>query len=207
MTDNQQSPSPPFVHAARLEAALAEYRALYGLAEFRLLALDRRIPAAGAAITAFVGTIPLLPADSQAILLAMVPVSLVWLVRTTINHARSFEDALRRIELLEQRINRLVGHEILGFQSGHPSKGRAVGGRTGAETIGTVLLAVALLLGACSVLGPPRFGGLLGLAYWGCLCAIGAHLAACALEWRRYRYVAREPEGVAGHREHRSGGH
>ena len=118
-----------------LEALLAEYNALYGLAEFRMGALDRRVPAAGAALLVFIGSVPALPGPAQHILLAAIPASLIWLLRTTINHARSFEDVLRRIEVIEDvlrrieviegAVNKLAGETLMCFQTTHPSKGRA----------------------------------------------------------------------------------
>ena len=129
-----------------LNAALAEYHALYRLAEFRLNALDRRVPIIGGLLTASLSSVPLLPGSSQTLALIAIPVSLIWLVRTTINHARSFEDALRGVERAEHQINRMLGQDVLGFQRTHPSKGKSVGGRTGAETVGAVGLASVLIL-------------------------------------------------------------
>lgn len=172
-----------------IEVLLAEYAAMYGLVEFRTSSLERRVPAAGVTIVAFLGVLPLLPVSSQWILLVVVPASLIWLVRTTINHARSFEDVLRRIERIEKHANSLAGRELLGFQSSHPSRGTTVGGRTGVETIGAVLLAAALVLLSClaitsTVMGDPP---LLGLVYYAYIVVIGVHLIVCVNGWRRYR--------------------
>ncbi|MEM1329695.1 MAG: hypothetical protein AAGG07_03955 [Planctomycetota bacterium] len=78
-----------------------------------------------------------------------VPLSLVWFVRTTINHARSFEDCLRRIESIERAVNDRVGEDLLCFQSTHPSRGRQIGGRTSAVTIETTITISAVLLASC----------------------------------------------------------
>lgn len=171
---------------------LAEYHALYRLAEFRMASLDRRVPLTGAALVAFLGSVPALPGPVGLVLLVFVPASVIWFVRTTINHARSFEDALRRIELLEQRLNLIAGEELIGFQSTHPSRGKATGGRTGTETIEAVGLASALLLGSCGYvagfyegLGPAG-----ALAYCGYLAAIAAYVLAWLRHARRYRYAA-----------------
>ncbi|MFN0012177.1 MAG: hypothetical protein ACKVS8_11105 [Phycisphaerales bacterium] len=132
-----------------VDSQLEEYRQVYALAQFRLNALDQRVPIAGATLSAMLGTVALLPASLQLALLVGLPLSLVWLVRTTINHARSLEDALRRIEEIERSVNRRLGEELLCFQSSHPSRGVRIGGRTGAETTEAVLAASAVLLGAC----------------------------------------------------------
>lgn len=134
---------------ASVSMLLAEFDALYRLVEYRMASLDRRVPAATALLTTFVGLVPLVPGASGLVLLAVIPVSLIWLMRTTINHARSLEDLLRGIETIETRLNHIVGTDVVTFQSRHPSRGRTVGGRTGVETIAAVSMATALLLGAC----------------------------------------------------------
>lgn len=174
---------------ASIEVLLAEYRAMYQLAEFRMVSLERRVPAAGATIVAFLGVLPLMPEQSQWILLFVVPASLVWFVRTTINHARSFEDVLRRIEKIECNANGLAGQDLLGFQSSHPSRHVAVGGRTGVETVGAVLLASALVLLACHTIASTAMSGspMLWLAYYAYIVATSVHLIVCIIGWRRYR--------------------
>jgi len=164
-----------------------------------MASLERRVPAAGAAIVAFLGVLPLMPESSQWILLVVIPASLMWFVRTTINHARSFEDVLRRIEWIERRANQLAGEDLLGFQSNHPSRGRAVGGRTGLETVGAVLLASALVLVTCLVLttNMTNDGIVMGLVYYGYIVAIGTYLIACVHGWRRYQ-SKENPSGFGG---------
>lgn len=173
-----------------LKALLHEYNALYGLAEFRLNAMDRRIPIMGGLLTAFLGSVPVLPASSQILALVAVPISLIWLLRTTINHARSFEDALRHIELLEHRINKLLGQDAMGFQSRHPSKGSTVGGRTGWETVGAVVLASGLLLTMSGVMAismyPTRPGVLVAFGLY--ILGIVGVLGRAVRVWQAYRY-------------------
>lgn len=173
---------------ASIEVLLAEYQAMYRLAEFRMSSLERRVPATGAAIVAFLGVLPLLPDSSQWIVLMVVPASLVWMVRTTINHARSFEDALRRIEWIEKQANAIAGQELLGFQSNHPSRGVTVGGRTGVETVGSVLLAAVIVLLSCLALTSPLKDdpSLLGVAYYLYILGVAAHFIVCVKNWRRY---------------------
>lgn len=174
----------------RLDALLAEYHALYRLAEFRMAALDRRVPAAGAALLVFVGAIPALTGPAQHVLLVAVPASLIWLLRTTINHARSFEDAIRRIEEVEGAVNTLAGERLMCFQSTHPSRGRAVGGRTGAETVLAVILSAVLLIGACGYLAavPAAANPLLSIVYLLFLASVTAVILFEVRGWRRYRY-------------------
>ena len=135
-----------------INVLLEEYRALYGLAQFRMAALDRRVPLAGTALALSLGGAFVSPLAVQVVVLLVLPLAVLWLVRTTINHARSFEDALRRIEQIERRINEIAGHPLLAFQSSHPSRGEKVGGRTGTESVLAVVLVSAGGLLACVAL-------------------------------------------------------
>lgn len=142
---------------------LEEYRQLYALALFRLNVLDQRVPVIGATLTGVLASIAVLPAAVQPLLLIGLPISLIWFARTTINHARSFEDVLRRIDEIERAVNSRARAELLQFQSRHPSRGISVGGRTGTETVEAVLGASALILGGCLhlaegtwTIGPPH---------------------------------------------------
>ncbi len=105
---------------------LEEYRALYTLALFRMSSLERRVPIGVGALAAFLASTLVLPPEGQLVLLVALPISLIWLLRTTIKHVRSFEHAIRRIEEIEVAINTLVGMPLLLFQSSHPSRGRNV---------------------------------------------------------------------------------
>jgi hypothetical protein len=168
---------------------LAEYRAVYDLALFRLASLDRRVPLTGSALAASLGAVLVLPPQAQLFVLIALPLALVWLLRTTANHARSFEDALRRIEEIEKKVNALSGDELIRFQSRHPSRGKATGGRTSRETIAAVLIASGLLLLGCAwmaltiPLDPPV--PVLILCYCG---YVGLYLLAVAARLRCYRY-------------------
>ncbi|MFI4915096.1 MAG: hypothetical protein ACIAS6_01140 [Phycisphaerales bacterium JB060] len=185
------SESNPLTPREAIDVLLAEYEAMYRLAGFRMTSLERRVPAAGATIVAFLGVLPLLPESSQWILLVVVPASLVWFVRTTINHARSFEDVLRRIEWIEKRTNQLAGEELLGFQSNHPSRGTTVGGRTGVETVSAVMLASAMVLLACLTLtfDGPATRPAAWWSYYAYLVAVALYLGSCIRGWRRYQTV------------------
>lgn len=181
---------------------LEEYRQMYGLALFRLQALEQRVPVIGAVLAAVLGIIGSLQPPLQGMLLVGLPISLLWFSRTTVNHARSFEDALRRIEEIERTINAVAGKPLLEFQSSHPSRGRWIGGRTGTETTEAVSAASAVLLAGClhsvfSVLAVGR----LEQGVYAIFVAVAAGLL---LVIRRgldsYRYAPRSENLDAGHR-------
>ena len=111
-------------------------------------------------------------------------------MRTTINHARSFEDLIRRIEQVEESINAIAGETLICFQSTHPSRGKAVGGRTGFETVTAVGLASALIGGTCAYLAwwihPIEYQT--SLAYSTYLATILIHILFLIRSTRKYRY-------------------
>lgn len=176
-----------------VDALLEEYRQLYALIVYRLNALDQRIPITTAILTTVLVTVIALPPLLQGVLLVGLPPSLVWLVRTTANHARSLEDALRRIDQIESEVNAEAGRPVMVFQSSHPSRGVQVGGRTGEATVQAVLVAATMLLCGCVlILGmmvstPTEH--LLAYCVFACLAAFGfiaTHRQLCA-----YRYEPR----------------
>lgn len=175
----------------KISILLEEYRALYQLVLFRMGSLDRRAPVATATLSAFLASIAVLPPAAQMVLLVGLPLSVVWLVRTTINHARSFEDALRRIEEIEVAVNTLSKAELLRFQSSHPSRGWTVGGRTARETINAVITGAVVLLGACLYLFLmlEDRAGIDGL-YPALIALVAGHLFVRAVTLSGYRYSA-----------------
>lgn len=174
----------------RVDILMEEYRVLYTLVTLRLTSLDRRVPLAGASLAAFLGSVTVLPRDAQVVFLFGLPIALVWFLRATVNHARSAEDLLRRIEEIEREINRLCGGELLAFQSRHPSRGRQVGGRTAAESVKAVFCSCALVLAACMYLAWTTSGESIGhlQAYAGYLAGVAIYLVGCVLTLGRYRY-------------------
>ena len=174
---------------ARVTVLLAEYRAMYDLALFRLNALDRRVPLTGSTLAASLAAALVLPVQAQVLILAALPLTLVWFLRTTINHARSFEDALRRIEQIEEKLNNLAGDELVRFQSQHPSRGKATGGRTGRESITAVLAASLMILVGCGALTMSL--KLSDTARPALLCECGfvaLYLVSVVYQLKRYRY-------------------
>ncbi|MCC6284639.1 MAG: hypothetical protein IT439_04950 [Phycisphaerales bacterium] len=179
--------------ADRTLILLEEYRQVYALAIARLNALDQRLPITLGVLTAMLGSIGALPEEVRVVLLTALPLTLVWVVRTTINHARSLEDALRRIEEIERLVAIRTGEKLLAFQSSHPSRGRSVGGRTGIETIEAALAASAILQGGCLYLsqamttGPDPWQSL----FPGFVVALAASQLWMRWRIRKYRYEPR----------------
>jgi hypothetical protein len=157
---------------------------------FRMAALDRRIPVTAGAMAAVLSGLDVVSRDSQLLLLLGAPLALVWFVRATVNHARSFEDVLRRIEQIERSVNDLLGKPVLHFQSQHPSRARQVGGRTSRESVSAVLATSYVLLAAAAFrmhragLLPPRVEP----AYLALLGIVGIATAMEGVRLRRYRY-------------------
>lgn len=129
-----------------LSALVEEYRALYDLVVFRMSALDRRAPVTAGLFGVAIASLQAMPASTQLFVFIATPLALMWLMRTTVNHARSFEDVVRRIEWIEREVNRRVGKSLIGFQSTHPSRGVYVGGRTGRESVLAVFGSTMLLV-------------------------------------------------------------
>lgn len=131
-----------FSRRERIEILLEEYRCLNALLLFRLNALDRRLPVTIGLGTVSFASLLAIPSEIQVAILIAVPTAVHCLVRATAQHAKAKEDHLRRIDEIEQQINRIAGEELIVFQSRHTSKGIATGGRTGRSTI------VATIFGA-----------------------------------------------------------
>lgn len=177
----------------RLGVLTEEYRALYALALFRLQALDRRVPLALSTLVASLAAVFALPWDAQMVVFVAVPVSLIWVTRTTIGHAKSLEDCFRRIEQIELQINRLAGEPLLMFQSLHPSRGRTTGGRSSLEVVVSVLLASALVLAATGWLARPILTRVNLEIFFGFLVCIGVYLLTVFAALHRYRYEPIHP--------------
>ncbi len=185
-----------FEPQARIQVLLEEYRALYSLAKFRVVALDRRVPLASTTLSLSLGGAFVAPVAIQAVVLMGLPIAVLWLVRTTINHSRSFEDALRRIEQIELHVNAIAGETLLAFQSSHPSRGESVGGRTGRESVLAVALASTGSLVACLALAAllAQQDTALRLFYLLLPVSTSALIARELHRLDRYRYRARETE-------------
>lgn len=185
-----ETPAAAMPVRERIDVMMEEYRALYGLANLRMSALDQRAMLAWGMLLAFWGGFEALGELGQAVLLVGVPILVVLLVRTTINHARSFEDVLRRIEEIERHVNRLAGEPLLQFQSRHPSRGRAIGGRTGRESIRSMMWTGTLLIVSCGWAGfsTLRASVEVDVAVLGVQLACLLMVGVAGWRVRRYRY-------------------
>lgn len=174
----------------RIEVVLHEYDNLYGLVTFRMASLDRRAPIGAATLVAFLGAVAVLPPATQRVFLVAVPLALIWFFRTSINHARSFEDVLSRLVEIERFVNEEAGVELLAFQSRHPSRLTAVGGRTGRETILSVYTICLVLLAASGYLAYHWSSQhiLTVWCYWTLLGLEAVYLSHCLYRLKTYRY-------------------
>lgn len=172
----------------RLWVLAQEYRALYTLVGHRIASLERRVPIVGSVIAAVLGSFAILPDESRLLLLLVLPIIAVWYLRTTISHARSFEDLIRRIDEIEQQSNAIAQSDLILFQSQHPSRGRAVGGRTGTETSRSIFVLTLVLLLSAGWLGASVVLAELLPAYWTYLACCGTYASLLVVQLRRYRY-------------------
>ncbi len=204
----QNSQPPPEPHGntvnveTRIQVHFEEYRALYSLLTFRLTAMDRRLPAIGGTLAGILCSIPAMPEETRLAFLLGLPLAVLWLFLTTVQHARSKEDHLRRIDEIERRVNELAGEELLLFQSSHPVRGRFPGGRTGFNTVLGILFSCNVMLAACAYLtwsSHLNVSANLLYAYFSALIAISAFMICEFVRLARYR-----PEPVRPVSPHRS---
>ncbi len=174
----------------RIQILLEEYRALYSLLTFRLTAMDRRLPAIGGTLAAILGSTTAMPDQTRLAFLLGLPIALLWLFLSTVQHACSKEDHLRRIDEIEQHVNRLAGEELLVFQSQHPNKGHP-SGRTGSATVLAVLSVCLIMLGASMRMAQvphPLLTAPEMAAYAGYVSGCALLMLVNAIRLNRYRY-------------------
>jgi len=184
----------------RIQILLEEYRALYSLLTFRLTAMDRRLPAIAGLLGALLGSTTAMPDQTRLGLLLGMPIAVLWLFLSTVQHARSKEDHVRRIDEIERLVNQLAGEELLVFQSRHPNKARLPAGRTGFGSVTAVLTVCLIMLGACmytvrtprSLLAPDDLK-----IYAGYLSGCAILMLIAAIRLGRYRYRRPPPDGPA----------
>ncbi|MCA9262589.1 MAG: hypothetical protein KDA60_02025 [Planctomycetales bacterium] len=173
----------------QIDLLLEEYRALNSLLLFRLNAMDRRLPATSAVLASGIAAAGAIPPDSRLVLLATAPLATLWLLNTTVQHAKAKEDNLRRIDEIERHINRLAGEPLLVFQSQHPNRQSVAGGRTGFLTVAAasysslVMVALCVYLYASDPTPLPRWPF---YAYAGVIFVL---ILLKPLGLRRYRYL------------------
>ncbi|NOT01213.1 MAG: hypothetical protein HOP29_11360 [Phycisphaerales bacterium] len=179
----------PLTDRDRIDLLLEEYRSLYSLLLFRLNAMEQRIPFASSTLATLLGGLPLLPIEVRTAALVAIPFALVWLLLTTLNHGRSKEDVLRRVDEIERLINRLAGEDLLVFQSQHRSRTDAVGGRTAMGTNMVILTYCLLMLLGCDYLFREQTTMVDASAvYSGYVGFVATVLIAAVWRFRVYRY-------------------
>ena len=163
---------------------------MYDIQLLRITALDKRVPVTAGAMAAVIAALDIVSEESQLLLLLCVPIALIWFVRATVNHARSSEDVLRRIEEIETAVNSLLGGQVIYFQSRHPSRGRKIGGRTGQESVSAVLATSLLVLGAAAyrMLRAHLLPASFELVYLCVLGLVGIIVLREGIRLARYRY-------------------
>ena len=190
--------SRPLGEWDRILVLLEEFRALYSLLSFRLSAVDSRLPFAGGALGAVLGSFRALPPDTKLVVLLMMPPALTWLMRSTVNHSRSKEDVLRRIDEIERQVNQISGEELLAFQSRHPGRRKAVSGRSGSSTVFAVLACCLAGLASCAFLlstTDVHFASArIWWSYWSLLALSALDLLHSVFRLRHYRYQKAPPE-------------
>lgn len=181
----------PIPDEMRIQIMLEEYRALYGLLTFRLTAMDRRLPVAGGTLGTLLGATTAMPDETQLAFLLGLPIALLWLVLSTVQHARSKEDHLRRIDEIERAVNGIVGEELLSFQSRHPNERKYPGGRTGFAAVLAVISVALIMLTGCAWLMVQRTTQELtpNIVYY-LIIILAIAMAMLVSVWRlsRYRY-------------------
>jgi len=85
--DTEEPPHSDADIQRRLGSLYEEYRALYGLVIFRMTSLDRRVPIAGATLTATLAAVGSMPLQAMPVIFFGLPLALLWFLRATINHA------------------------------------------------------------------------------------------------------------------------
>jgi hypothetical protein len=190
----------------RVQILLEEYRALYSLLTFRLTAMDRRLPAIGGTLAGILGSTTAMPNQTRLAFLLGMPIALLWLFLSTVQHARSKADHIRRIDEIERLVNRLAGEELLVFQSRHPNKARYPGGRTGFGSVFAVLTVCLIMLGFCwysARIPPALLAGGDVLAYLVYLAVAAAVMLVAIARLSRYRYRRPPPEAGTIFQAHR----
>jgi len=190
----------------RIQILLEEYRALYTLLTFRLTAMDRRLPAIGDTLAGILGSTTAMPNQTRLAFLLGLPIALLWLFLSTVQHARSKEDHVRRIDEIERLVNRLAGEELLVFQSRHPNKARHRGGRTGFGSVFAVLTVCLIMLGFCWYSARIPSALLAGGDVFGYLAYLAAAAAIMLVAIARlsgYRYRRPPPESGTIFQAHR----
>jgi len=175
----------------RIDILLEEYRSLNALLLFRLSALDRRLPASAGFTAAVVAATLSLPQDSQIAVLVLTPFAVLWMARTTVQHAIAKEDHLRRIEQIELVVNDLAETDLLAFQSEHPNRAKIAAGRSGSATVLTTSVGSVLMLVLCVILFGTQTTPVPYRLYLVYLALVGLDVVLGPIRLSRYNYHRR----------------
>lgn len=171
-----------------IQVLLEEYRSLNALLLFRLSALDRRLPTSVGFTAATVAATLSLPVGSQIVVLILTPSAVLWMARTTNQHAKAKEDHLRRIGEIEQAVNELAGADLMVFQNRHPNRAKSTAGRSGTAAVVATAVGAILLLTSCLVLFPAATGLFPYELYVVYVAVIGLDVVLGPIRLSRYRY-------------------
>lgn len=182
----------------RVDILLEEYRVLYSLLEFRLNTIEQRIPLLGGMLATLFGGIAILPAEVRVPALLVIPVALLWLFNTTLNHGRSKEDLLRRIDEIERTLNQLAAEDVCVFQSQHPGRRGTVGGRTGmGANLVMLMLSILMLFGCDYLFREQPVADVRAPAWYSCYVGL-VGLLLVADVWRLSRYAYKRSPPLRG---------
>ncbi|QDV43894.1 hypothetical protein Enr13x_37540 [Stieleria neptunia] len=191
MEPNKEQTRKNLSRRERIDVLFAEYDSLNQLLRFRLTAMDRRLPVAVTFMAATIAAVLALPLKLQLAVLIATPSAILWIGRTTVQHARAKEDNLRRISEIEQQVNEIAGEELLLFQSRHPNRAATVGGRTGMSVVFATTLNSLLMLLVCVALFGGEHGQVAQFLYLVFVGAIAWDLIMGAVLLNRYVYQRR----------------
>ncbi len=175
----------------QIQILLEEYRSLNALLLFRLTALDRRLPASVGFMAVTVAATLSLPVESRVAVLILTPSGVLWMARTTNQHAKAKEDHLRRIAEIERDVNELAGVELLVFQNRHPNRAKSVAGRSGAATVVATAAGAILLLTLCLLLFGTESGPFPYSLYAAYVALVGFDVVLGPIRLSQYRYEKR----------------
>lgn len=175
----------------QIQILLEEYRSLNTLLLFRLTTLDRRLPASVGFMAAAVAATLSLPVESRVAVLILTPSGVLWMARTTNQHAKAKEDHLRRIAEIEEAVNELAGVGLMAFQSRHPNRAESVAGRSGTATVMATAVGAVLLLALCLLMFGTESGPIPYWLYAAYAALIGFDVVLGPIRLSRYRYEKR----------------
>jgi hypothetical protein len=141
--------TPRLTDDQRIGILLEEYKVLYSFYTYRISSVEQRILIVLLVVSTALGLLTQVSGGLRVVLLVGLPLVVFYISRQGVLHVRSFEDSLRRIELIERRINGIAHEELLLFQTTHPSK-QIPGGRGSKDMIVTIASLSLIILVGCA---------------------------------------------------------